>query len=262
MFQLLKAVKSLVEDKSLDELEGTYPGFTEEEARMLDEWGFVPIAKETIRMLQSPFGSSWDLHITVIPQGAIEVSSLPNLAGADGISVSRHIYKDFVYHGLLKIDDATPGDTKEKAGRGLAKSLFKSYLTLYGLMKLDRIETRASRIGRYAWAKFGFNASKGQISTFYRRMGNLYENLPTEVPDHMAYLAAVSVHPGDFGSLNISPDTLNSLKQEGDMWFFSDGSFKLGKFFLLKYTTADDNWRGTLKLSGVDRSICAKYVYT
>ena len=262
MFQLLKALKSLVEDKSAEELEDDYPGFTEEEARMLDEWGFEPIAKETIRMLQSPFGSSWELRVVVIPQGAIEVSSLDNLSGAEGIHVSRHIYKDFVYHGLLKIDETNPNDPTAKSGKGLAKSLFKSYLTLYGLMKLDRIETRASRIGRYAWAKFGFNASKGQIANFYRRMGNLYEGLPTKVPDHMAYLAAISVHPGDFDKLMISPDTLNDLKQEGEMWFFPDGSFKLGKFFLLKYTTGDDNWRGTLKLSGVDHSICAKYVYT
>lgn len=192
------------------------------------------------------------------------------LEGRGVLSMERKIYAEHgeVFHTKLRIDNT---------GRDIGKQLFRNQLVIYHNLDVEKITVHATDVGRYAWAKYGFNAiHRDDMEDIHRemlQMCGLYapsefahlsevpwgKYIPQLPPYHMAHLAVVYIPKEALDSFisDVSGD-MGGSPWNNTLLRGTDGSFLLGKHVLLE----GSSWGGELSLKegSEDREILEKYI--
>jgi hypothetical protein len=228
--------------------------------------------------------------LPAIPSGKLQVRRYANLDEliADEGRYDAWItfqFEKYCYLHRLFLVPSREAATSQELGKGVTKEIFRRLIPVIRKYGLDSIRLEAAAIGRYAWARYGFNIIKEEWPVFQalrRNLGKLLFDQKKSVYSyhHLAEIAVTSVENAESYRQAVEkrmwwlmyhkklPDPFN--------WVFSavtgtryvtNNKFLIGKWFLLEgaqrfVAGANNLLEEVLDFNDIiSMSICKSYIH-
>lgn len=144
----------------------------------------------------------------------------------------------------------------EKMGQGHGKELFRKQLDLYDKLGIDKIETSTTRVGNYAWAKYGFNANQEKRTELWNDVLQKVPRASKDIPEHMAEIASFRITKKELNKSKFNREAKSVIREK---YSDKEGNALVGKYILFM---SRSGWDGELRLKkgSMDRSILESYI--